>query len=159
MKRVLVVDGDAERREGILAALAADEVEVIGFSGIEQAGKAIMTDADFDLLIADLEALGEEVGKGLKLLLHIKEYMIREVLVLAEYGGKELERYAFRQCGLRFFSKPVDLGRLQAVCRGIGIPAGTAPELRRSEMPPPSGRADRTPSPRVPKRQPRSQRH
>ncbi|MFH1177268.1 MAG: PAS domain S-box protein [Acidobacteriota bacterium] len=113
-ERVLVVEDEADAREGLLAVL-----ELLGYRGVAvgsgEAALALPAGAPFDALLSDLRLPGIQGGEVARLL--AGRWPSLCIILMSGYTEDEATRAAVAAGALRFLQKPFDMDSLARTLR------------------------------------------
>lgn len=121
MKKILIVDDEANVLAMLTRALKGWDAEVLTSTTIEDAEYAIKN-THLDIVISDIRLTGMLDRTGLELIPYVKEKSPgTQIVIMTGYGTPEIEKEAYERGAYYYFEKPIDLKILLARLQDLGL--------------------------------------
>ena len=128
MKKILIVDDEANVLAMLIRALKGWDAEVLTSTTIEDAEYAIKN-THFDIVLSDIRLTGMLDRTGLELIPYVQEKSAgTQIIIMTGYGTPEIEKEAYDRGAYYYFEKPIDLKILFARLGDLGVQRIGAPE-------------------------------
>lgn len=121
MKKMLIVDDEANVLAMLTRALKGWDTEVLTSMSIEDAEYAIKN-THFDIVLSDIRLTGMLDRTGLELIPYVKEKSPgTRIIIMTGYGTPEIEKEAYERGASYYFEKPIDLNILCERLKDLGL--------------------------------------
>ena len=128
MKKMLIVDDEANVLAMLTRALKGWDAEILTATNIEDAEYAIKN-THFDFVLSDIRLTGMLDRTGLELIPYVKEKSPgTQIIIMTGYGTPEIEKEAYERGAFYYFEKPIDLKILLARLGDLGLQRKSVPE-------------------------------